>query len=358
MSSPASSEPRLRVAVVGAGSIGCYVGGRLSRTCDVTLHARPEVAAALRGEGLTLRDMDTPLDPVPPEDLTVLDVARGAPVELGPCDVVLVTVKSQDTIAAVEALLPSLPPDAILVSLQNGLDNTHRIRQVLSASGHANPTLAGIVEFNVVSARPGTYHQATTGSVMVDKVSAAEPLLRASAEAGMPWVGRNDMPAVARAKLLLNLNNAINALSGLPLVTELLVRDFRRVLAFCQEEALAVFAAEGIPPARLSPVPPKVAVRVLRAPTPVFSLLAKAALRIHPEARSSMADDLVAGRRTEISELQEAIVRQGTAYGVDTPVNSAVARLVREAEFDGPNGLPHWSGPDLLRAATQHRHAP
>lgn len=347
---------RLRVAVIGAGSIGCYVGGRLTRSCEVTFYARPAVAAVLRERGLTLREMDTPLGTVDPASYNVVEVERGAPLTLEPCDVILITVKSRDTVDAIEALLPSLPHDAIVVSLQNGLDNTHRIRQVLSASGHANSTLAGIVECNVVCTEPGDYHQATTGSIMIDRAPDAKLLLRAAEAAGMPWTARDDMPAVARAKVLLNLNNAVNALSGLPLRAELLVREFRQVLALCQEEAIAVFEAEGTPAARISPVPAKVAVRVLRAPTPVFTLLAKAALRIHPQARSSMADDLLAGRPTEISELQEAIVRQGTALGIDTPVNAAVARLIREAESNGRDALPHWQGPELLRAVTRgHR---
>jgi 2-dehydropantoate 2-reductase len=356
VSTASAAAPRLRVAVLGAGSIGCYVGGRLLRSCAVTLYARPRTASAIRERGLALRDMDTDLGTVPPDAVNVVEVPRGTAAELAPCDVILVTVKSRDTIPTIEGILPTLPREAVLVSLQNGLDNTTRIRQVLSASGHPNPTLAGMVEFNVASSAPGSYHQATTGTVWVDSAPAAAPLLAAATAAGMPWHGRDDMPAVARAKVLLNLNNAVNALSGLPLRTELLDRDFRRVLALCQEEALAVFGAEGIRPARLSPVPPQVAVRVLRGPTPVFTVLAKAALRIHPEARSSMADDLAAGRRTEISELQDAIVRRGTAYGVPTTVNSAVARLVREAEMNGPAALPHWTGPDLLRAVSRpHR---
>ncbi len=91
---------------------------------------------------------------------------------------------------------------------------------------------------------------------------------------------------------------------------------------------------------------------MLRAPDPIFTAVVRTALKVHPQARSSMADDLAQGRRTEIDELQGAVVALGIRHQVPTPVNQRVAALVRAAEQAGPEDLTAWSGPALLAAVT------
>ncbi|MEO7069962.1 MAG: ketopantoate reductase C-terminal domain-containing protein, partial [Nostocoides sp.] len=132
-------------------------------------------------------------------------------------------------------------------------------------------------------------------------------------------------------------------------------RDYRRVLAACQEEALAVYAALHVKPARLTPISPAATIRMLRSPDPVFRVAARTSLRVDPAARSSMADDLTAGRSTEIAELQGEVARLGRAHGIPTPACDAVCRLVGEAERAGPGGSRQWSGRDLLHEVTGAR---
>ena len=88
---------------------------------------------------------------------------------------------------------------------------------------------------------------------------------------------------------------------------------------------------------------------LLRSPTPVFSTLSRASLRVSPEARSSMADDLAAGRTTEIDEMQGVIVTLGETHGAPTPVCARVVELVREAEAAGADRRT-WTGAELRRA--------
>jgi 2-dehydropantoate 2-reductase len=132
------------------------------------------------------------------------------------------------------------------------------------------------------------------------------------------------MAAVQWAKLLLNLNNPVNALSGLPLRAQLLDRDWRACTAALMAEALAVLAQARQPLARLTPLPPACLPALLRAPTPVFRLLAARMLRIDDQARSSMADDLARGRQPEIDALCGAVVRLGQKVCVPTPRNQAM----------------------------------
>lgn len=344
-------RPRLRVAVMGAGSIGCYVGGRLAKTCDVTLIGRRDAMDAIAQRGLTLGSPGQPSETIPAGTIavtTTVDGAHGA-------DVVLVTVKSASTTEAGRELAPVLAPGAMVISFQNGLHNATRLRASLESRGMANAVLAGMVAFNVVQPAAATYLRATSGEVMVERHEGTAAFLEAADRAGMPIRARDDMREVQHAKLLMNLNNAVNALSGLPLKEELGQRDYRRVLALCQEEGLTVFARKGVAPARLGPIPPEATVRLLRCPDPVFKALAASSLKVEATARSSMADDLALGRRTEIDELQGEVARLGAEHGIPTPACDRIVGLVRKAEADGPANLPAWSGPALLQEVTDHR---
>src|SRR6185369_10175275 len=158
------------------------------------------------------------------------------------------------------------------------------------------------------------------------------------------------MAPVQWAKLVLNLNNAVNALSNLPLQAQLSERAFRRCTAHAQREALALLAAAGISVARLTPLPPTWIPSVLRLPDAVFTRLAGRMLAIDPQARSSMWEDLEAGRTTEVDYLNGEIVALATRLGRTAPVNARLVALVREAER-GPRRA--WSGPELLADLTR-----
>ena len=159
---------------------------------------------------------------------------------------------------------------------------------------------------------------------------ALRPVLPQFERAGLPIKLYADLAPVLWGKLLLNLNNPVNALSELPLREELLSRGYRKALAALQTEALQVMHAARIEPARLTPLPPAWLPAVLRLPTPLFRLLAARMLRIDAKARSSMADDLAYGRPTEVEALCGEIVRMARGLGLDAPVNARMAKLVHE----------------------------
>ncbi|MEV7775037.1 2-dehydropantoate 2-reductase [Kitasatospora sp. NPDC086791] len=333
-------EPR--IAVFGAGSIGCHLGGMLAAAADVTLIGRPAAMAAVARDGLTLTG---PGDAR--REVRGLTVATGAAAAAS-ADYVLVTVKSADTRAAGRELAGRLAPDAVVISFQNGLHNPERLRAELP--GHR--VLAGMVPYNVVRSGPAAVHQGSAGALLVEEASAADRFAAAARAGGLALALHPDMPAVQAAKLLMNLNNAVNALSGLPLREELGTRAYRACLARCQREALAAFRAAGIAPARLGPVPPRWTPRVLGLPDALFRRVAAAALRIDARARSSMWEDLERGRPTEIDALQGEVIALATRHGLAAPANARLAALVREAERAGPGAARRWSGPELLAALT------
>jgi len=311
-----------RIAVFGAGAIGCWVGGRLSAGgADVTLVGRPRVLDEIE-DGVTLSDLDGKTWKAKPA-LATEPVAA---------DLILVTVKSAQTAEAARALAGA----RVVVSLQNGVRNVDVLRAALPGAR----VLAGMVPFNVARIAPGHYHRGTTGTLMFEAADELAPLTEACVKADLPIELRDDMTAVQWSKLVMNLNNAINALSGVPLFEELSNRDFRRCLSLAMREAFAVLRAANVPVARLLLLPPRWIPRILPMPDWLFRLVANRVATADPKARSSMYDDLAGGRPTEIDYLQGEIVKLGAA-----PVNARLIELVRAAEAGGKRD---FTGAELL----------
>jgi 2-dehydropantoate 2-reductase len=308
------------VAVMGAGSVGCYVGGRLlAAGAQVHFIGRPRVLAALRGHGLTLTDLHGGRIELAAELLRLHDT----PLGLSPA-LVLLCVKSGATAEAATELAGQVRPGTPAVSLQNGVAN-------VQTAANVAPSLCwlpGMVPFNVAEIGPGRYHRGTFGELAVQDDAALAPWLPLFKAAGLPLARHADLAPVQWGKLLLNLNNPVHALSGLPLRAELLDRDCRHVFAALQDEALASLRAAGITPARLTPLPPARLPMLLRLPTPLFRLVAARMLKMDDKARSSMADDLALQRTTEVDAICGAVVRLAQRHGLEAPRNARMVELL------------------------------
>jgi 2-dehydropantoate 2-reductase len=326
------------VTIMGAGSIGCYVGGRLAASgTPVGFVGRQRLADELHRHGLHLTDYLG----------ADLKVAAGevrfstTPEVAAQSALVLVTVKSAATEQAGHELAAVVSPGTVIISFQNGLHNAEVLRPLLPQC----TVLTGMVPFNVVNLGQGAFHQGSEGQLDVQAHDALAPFLPAFARAGLPLHQHRDMAAVQWAKLLLNLNNAINALSNVPLKAELSQRGFRRCVALAQQEALALMTAAGIRPAKLTPLPPQWIPRLLSVPDPVFRVLGNQMITIDPKARSSMWEDLERGRPTEIDWLNGEVVKLAQHLGRTAPVNARLVELIREAEL----GRRHvWTADTLL----------
>ncbi len=326
----------MAIVVYGAGGIGCYVGGRLAATgTPVTFIGRQRMADELAEHGLRLTDYLG-------ADLRVPDVRyETSPGAAAEADLVLVTVKSAATETAAGELAEVLKPGAMVVSFQNGVRNGELLRERLTEQ----VVVTGMVPFNVLNRGGGVFHQGTEGALDIQRHPGLAPYVDAFAKAGLPLTQHDDILPVQWAKLLLNLNNPINALSDLPLRDELSQRSYRRCLAAAQAETLDLLDAGGIRPAKLLPIPMHRFPAILRLPDFLFRRLAAKMLAIDPLARTSMWEDLETGRTTEIDYLNGEVVRLAESLNRSAPVNAKLVALIRDAEA---NRRP-WSGPDLLR---------
>lgn len=326
-----------KICIYGAGAIGCYLGGRLAAGgAEVAFIGRPGIGEELRQNGLRLTQYDGRDWRVPPAAI-VFATGPGAAAN---ADLLLVTVKSGATAQAAAELAGVVQPSAVVVSFQNGIGNADAVRTALPGLS----VLAGMVPFNVVRRGPGAFHQASEGEPEIEDSAAFAPFSSAFTTAGFALRRHRDMLPVQWAKLLLNLNNAVNALSGLPLQQELAQRDYRRCLALAQAEVLALLRQAGIAPARLTPLPASWLPALLRLPDALFARLARSMLAIDPSARSSMADDLAARRKTEVDWINGEVVRLAQRLGQRAPVNERLISLIKAAETEHVR----WSGEALL----------
>lgn len=328
----------MRVLVFGTGAIGGYVGGALLKAgLEVTFFGRPSVKKRFDEHGLTLTDYDGGNHhleaPLPFQ--TQLKKCE-------PAEVVLLTVKCTGVAEAARQLADWITPETQVICLQNGVGSKKTAAEFLPAQQLSS----GMVPFNVASMDEGRLHRGTEGALLLEQSPCSRELVAAWQKVGLPADQAGDFEAISWAKLQLNLNNAINALAGVPLVEELSQRGYRRVLAACQWELLAALRAAGIKPARLTPLPAFLIPWILCLPNWLFKLIARRMLAIDPLARSSMWDDLEQRRKTEIDFLNGAVVELAHAHELPAPVNRDIRLLIREAEAKA-EGSPQIAAVEL-----------
>ena len=336
----------VKVGIVGAGAIGCYVGGRLrARGGEVVFFGRPRVKAELETNGLDLQDgagTGATLRVEPGDVRFVTEIAG-----LAGCDVLLVCVKSAQT-AEVAADLRNLKDDrALVVSMQNGLSNAATIEKELPG----RTVLGGIVGFNVVSSQAGAFRRATTGPLVIESHSDARlaPLASALRAADLETEIVTDIRAKQWSKLVMNLNNAVSALTGAPTQQLIFDASYRRIVRAVTVEALDLIKRAGHVPSRVGPLPVQVFPFMLGLPSSVLKIVARVQVKIDPTARSSMWEDLSRGRLTEVDYLNGEIVRLAESLGTRAPINQRIIDLVREAER-ADKGPPNLSADALWRA--------
>jgi 2-dehydropantoate 2-reductase len=324
--------------VAGAGSIGCFVGGMVAAAGRrVALLARPRVIQEIESHGLRLTSFEGLDRNIQSNQLTLSE----DPAIFSDAGVVLVTVKSADTAEIADIIAKHAPADAVIVSLQNGVGNVSVLRQKLPG----RRVLAGMVPFNVIAPGEGRFHRSTSGDIVIeqdeahtaDRLSVPGLRMRPTANiAGVQW-----------GKLLVNLNNALNALADLPLRQQLAQRAWRRLFADQMAEGLAAIRAEGIKPVSSTPVPVSWTPHLLRLPDAIFETLLAGTMKIDPEARSSMWEDLQRGRRTEIDYLQGVVTEIAGRRGLQVPLSRRVVALIKSAEATG-KGSPKLT-PEQIR---------
>ena len=334
------SGPRLtEIVVLGAGSIGCFVGGCWQIAgLPVTFIGRTGLATDIAEHGLTLTDYSGWQAHAAPGEVDY----RTEPEALADADIIALCVKSGATADAARQIAQHGRDGAIVISLQNGVSNVDVLLQELA---DRFTVVRGMVPYNVAYLGDGRFHKGVAGQLwaedrpetraLADRIGPSPAALRLS----------DDMLGVAWGKLLINLNNAVNALSGRTLIEQLSEREYRQVVAASMREGLNLLDKAGIRPAKIGPVPPRLLPAVIGSHDWLFNNLFLKLQKIDARARSSMADDLAAGRKTEVDYINGELVRLAEALGADAPVNRTIVDLVHQAEA----GASPWQSVHLRR---------
>lgn len=321
------------ICIAGAGSIGCFVGGLLAASGrNVSLLARPRVVEGIARNGLQLTSFEGRHWHLRAEQVAPSD----DPAIMKDAGIVIITVKSGDTAAMAGLVAQYAASDAVIVSLQNGVGNVAALKNILPR----HRVLGGMVPFNVVTRDDGTVHRATSGALVIERDD--DDTVARLAVADLPVQSTDNIAGVHWGKLLLNLNNALNALSDFPLQTQLQERAWRLLFADQMAEGLAVLRAAGISPISMTAMPLWLTPHLLRLPDRLFDLVLRRVMRIDADARSSMWEDLQRGRPTEIDYLQGVVVQWANRYGVEAPLSRRVIDLVKVAE-NARHGSPALS---------------
>lgn len=326
------------ICVAGAGSIGCFVGGMLrAGGHQVSLLARPRVIDEISRHGLKVTSFEGLEHRLTSAEIELSD----DPAIFADAGIILVTVKSDDTAEIADLIARYAAKDAVIISLQNGTGNVGVLREALPD----HDVLAGMVPFNVVSMGDGHFHRATSGDILLEKDDGDTASQLSQPELAFRAV--DDITGVQWGKLLVNLNNALVALSDLPLREQLSRRSWRVLFADQWREAFRVIKAEGIDPVSTTPLPASFTPFILKLPDFLFQRIASSMVKIDPKARSSMWEDLGRGRRTEIDHLQGLIVELAKRHGLTAPLSARIVALIHNAEQAG-RGPPRLS-PEQVR---------
>jgi 2-dehydropantoate 2-reductase len=296
--------PSLKVAVMGAGAVGCYYGGMLARAGhDVTLIARPQHVDAIRSAGLHMETRTF-------DEHVALAAGAEASAAQG-ADLVLFCVKSTDTESAGAQLRPHLSERALVLCLQNGVDNADRLRAVLPPGQVA----AAVVYVASEMAGPGHVKHHGRGELVIEPSAASPAVAQALIAAGVPTEISDNVRGALWLKLIINCAyNALSAISQLPYGAVVQGPGVAGVMREVVDECLAVAQAEGV----------------------IVSGDAHAAVRkiveTMPSQYSSTAQDLARGKKTEIDYLNGLVVRRGEVLGLATPANRVLWSLVKLLE--------------------------
>ena len=292
-----------KVAVMGAGAVGCYYGGMLARAGhEVTLIGRAQHVEAVRRTGLRLQTGAFDAS-VPMQASEEASGVRGAKL-------VLFSVKSPDTERAGASLEPHLDPDAVILTLQNGVDNAERLSAAIGRD-----VVPAVVYVATEMAGPGHVRHHGRGELVIGASAASSRIAAAFGAAGVPVDISDNVNGALWAKLIVNCAyNALSAITQLPYGRLVQGEGIPAVMRAVVDECLAVARAAGVDvPGDMHQAVPRIAETM-------------------PGQSSSTAQDLSRGKPTEIDHLNGVVVRKGQALGVATPANALLVALVKVLE--------------------------
>lgn len=315
----------MKYAVIGLGAIGGIIGGLLTKSGEkVILIGKKNQVEEINKKGLKINGINN--------SIHVENVQVSTDFSLiSDSEVIIICVKSQDTKYLANDLKKYIKKSALIISLQNGVKNSKIIKDITG-----NTAFSGIVLFNALYIKPGEVTLTLKGGLILETDSlykeTLESFIRLLTKSGIESKLVTNIEGYLWSKLIVNLQNAVTALTGQTIKESIINKDSRAVIIATMKEGLNILQKSKTPYNTLPDIDPKITIRRLTILNSVLLKLGSRILKLNANARGSMWQSLYRGRPTEIDYINGEIVNLAKKYNLESPINKKLVDLVKEAE--------------------------
>lgn len=315
----------MKYAVIGLGAVGSIVGGLLYKAGEnVILIGKKNQVAAIKKNGLKIKGING--------SIIVNNVNVSSDLSLvADCDVIIICVKSQDTQILADSLKGKIKKSALILSLQNGVRNSDILKNTIG-----NKTISGVVSFNAFYSEPGLVFLTMKGGLLLeydkDFSDLIDVLLNSFKKAGLESKIVEGIQGFLWNKLIVNLQNAVTALTGQTIKESIIDKDSRAILVATMKEGINILENSGV---QIETVPGFDSKKMISRLSLFNSTMLKLGSRfmdLKENARTSMWQSLHRRKLTEIEYINGEIVKLAEKNNLKAPINSKLVELIKEAE--------------------------
>jgi len=315
----------MKYSVIGLGAVGSIIGGLLANSGEkVILIGKPNQVEEISKKGLKINGINN--------SILVKNVQISTDLSLiSNSDVIIICVKSQDTKYLAEELKKYIKKSSIIISLQNGIKNSKILKEITG-----NTVFSGVILFNALYIKPGEVSLTLKGGLILEADVLNKEVVKSFIEvfkkSGIECKLDTDIEGYLWSKLIVNLQNAVTALTGQTIKESILNKDSRAIIIATMKEGLDILQKSKIPYKTLPDIDPKITIRRLTILNSVFLKFGSRILKLNETARGSMWQSLYRGRPTEIDYINGEIVNHANKHNLKAPINKKLIELVKEAE--------------------------
>jgi 2-dehydropantoate 2-reductase len=314
----------MKYAVIGLGAVGSIVGGLLAKSGEnVVLIGRKNQVDIINQNGIRISGIDG--------SLLIENVHASSDLSsLEDVDLIIICVKSYDTQNLANNLKQHVKESALILSLQNGVKNSSVLNKITG-----NKAISGVVLFNALYSKPGEVTLTIRGGLLIENETsfseAIEGLINSFKIEGLSSKSAESIEGFQWSKLIVNLQNAVTALTGQTIKESIIDPNSRSILIATMKEGMYVLERSGISIKTLPDMDPKRIINRLSSYNPILLRIGSKLMRLQ-NARTSMWQSLSRGKPTEIDYINGEIVNLARMNNLKAPINTKLVELVKKAE--------------------------
>ena len=314
----------MKYAVIGPGAIGSIIYYILEDKRDAILITKPYQLKILKEKGLKIKEFNKTV-----RTIRNVNVTSSFP-KLKEVDVIFLCVKSTDTREVAEKIKGNVKKSALIISLQNGVRNTDILSKITGIT-----SIPGVVTFNATLNEIGEVLLTMKGNIYLQNNKEFEYILNDIREifnsSSIKIKLVDDITSLAWSKLVINLQNAITAITGQTIRQSLIDPISRKIIYHTLEEGIKVVEKKGVKLGFSFVLNPKLLLFLLRLPT-FFIRFGVRLMRIESDAKSSMLQSILRGKQTEVEFLNGEIDKLARNMGLRAPINKKLVQIIKEME--------------------------